>query len=359
MNAFEQATTLLLEALAQRSPGAIGRVSIDSLQRLADAAGIPGQRSAPSAPSIKQEQPEAPHHSSAPAPTRPTAALQRQMTPAQPAPSREPIPQSTSTGMPIEGLAARVRAAMAATETPSAPAPTTPAAPAPTTPAVAVTPPPPPSEDPAPDPVERERAMTALRERVLISLAREPLAHHCDRFVFGIGNPAAELMFVGEAPGAEEEATGEPFVGKSGELLTKIIEAMGLRREGVYLANVLKWRPEMPEGESGNRKPRRDEIAACLPYLKAQIEIIRPKCLVALGETAMESLTGHHQPIGELRGQWHEFEGIPLMATYHPAHLLRNQTLGEKRKVWEDLLQVMKRLGLPISARQRGYFLPK
>lgn len=348
MNAFEQATTLLLEALAQRSPGAIGRVSIDSLQRLADVAGLSGQGGAPS---TRLAQPEASRSASAPASTRPTTALARQMTPAQPAPSREPIPQSTSTGMPIEGLAARVRAAMAATEIPSAPVPTTPSA--------AATPPLSRSEDLAPDPVERERAMTALRERTLISLAREPLAHHCERFVFGVGNPAAELMLIGEAPGAEEEATGEPFVGKSGELLTKIIEAMGLQRDGVYLANVLKWRPELAEGESGNRKPRRDEIAACLPYLKAQIEIIRPKCLVALGDTAMGALTGLHQPIGELRGQWHEFEGIPLMATYHPAHLLRNQTLGEKRKVWEDLLQVMKRLGLPISARQRGYFLPK
>lgn len=239
---------------------------------------------------------------------------------------------------------------MSATRPPAAPETAAPTPPPVPTPSV---------ETPAVDPAEREKAMSRLRERVLVSLAREPLARHCDRFVFGSGNAAAELMFVGEAPGAEEEASGEPFVGKSGELLTKIIEAMGLKRREVYLANVLKWRPEVGDGETGNRKPHRDEINACLPYLKAQIEIIRPGCLVTLGETATEALTGSTEAIGKRRGQWHDFEGIPLMATYHPAHLLRNQTLGEKRKVWEDLLQVMKHLGLPISARQRGYFLPK
>ena len=177
--------------------------------------------------------------------------------------------------------------------------------------------------------------------------------------VFGVGNPEARLMFVGEAPGADEDLLGEPFVGKAGQLLTKIIEAMGFARSDVYIANVLKCRPDMPPGESGNRKPRPDEMATCLPNLIRQIEIIEPQCLVALGATAMEGLLGQPVVMRDVRGRWHSFKGIPLMATYHPAYLLRNQSLTEKRKVWEDMLLVLERLGEPISARQRGFFLPK
>ena len=177
--------------------------------------------------------------------------------------------------------------------------------------------------------------------------------------VFGVGNPDAELMFVGEAPGEDEDRKGEPFVGKAGELLTKIIVAMNFRREDIYIANVLKCRPDMPAGESGNRKPRTDEMQTCLPYLREQIEIIRPRAIVALGATAMLGLTGDASPMGKLRGRWHEFGGIPLMATYHPAYLLRNQSLGEKRKVWEDMLLVLERLGKPISEKQRGFFLSR
>ncbi len=177
--------------------------------------------------------------------------------------------------------------------------------------------------------------------------------------VFGVGNPDAELMFVGEAPGEDEDIKGEPFVGKAGELLTKIIVAMNFRREDIYIANVLKCRPDMPSGDSGNRKPRPDEMQTCLPYLRKQIEIIRPRALVALGATAMLGLTGDASPMGKLRGRWHEFAGIPLMATYHPAYLLRNQSLTEKRKVWEDMLLVLERLGKPISEKQRGFFLSR
>lgn len=174
--------------------------------------------------------------------------------------------------------------------------------------------------------------------------------------VFGVGNPEAELMFVGEAPGADEDLQGEPFVGKAGQLLTKIIAAMGFRREDVYIGNVLKCRPDMPAGESGNRKPRPDEMATCLPYLAEQIEIIQPKVLVALGATAMQGLIQANEPMNQLRGRWHQFKGIPLMATYHPAYLLRNQSNSEKRKVWEDMLQVLEKLGKPISEKQRNFF---
>jgi DNA polymerase len=164
-------------------------------------------------------------------------------------------------------------------------------------------------------------------------------------------------MFVGEAPGADEDRQGEPFVGRAGQLLTKIIETMGLSRDRVYIGNVLKCRPDTPGQRSGNRKPTADEMKTCLPYLLEQIDIIRPKVLVALGATAVEGLFGRAMPITRIRGRWHEFHGIPVMPSYHPAYLLRNQSLTEKRKVWEDMLQVMERLDMPISPKQRNYFL--
>lgn len=173
--------------------------------------------------------------------------------------------------------------------------------------------------------------------------------------VFGVGSIDAELMFVGEAPGADEDAAGEPFVGAAGQLLTKMIGAMGLTRDQVYIANILKCRPDMPRGSSGNRKPTPEEMQTCIPYLHAQIDLIQPKVLVGLGGTAIEGLLGK-SGITKLRGQWHTYRGIPLMPTYHPAYLLRNQSNAEKRRVWEDLLAVMEKLGLPISEKQRGYF---
>ncbi len=201
--------------------------------------------------------------------------------------------------------------------------------------------------------------MAAMRERVLVCEKCTHLASTRTQVVFGVGNLDAELMFVGEAPGADEDLQGEPFVGKAGQLLTKIIETMGFQRDEVYIANVLKCRPDMPAGSTGNRKPTSPEMQTCLPYLRQQIEIIQPRAMVALGATAMEGLTGSVEPMNRLRGRWHEFEGIPLMATYHPAYLLRNQSLSEKRKVWEDMLLVLERLGKPISEKQRNYFLQK
>jgi DNA polymerase len=199
--------------------------------------------------------------------------------------------------------------------------------------------------------------LAALRTPVLACARCAHLVKSRTQVVFGVGNPEAELMFVGEAPGEDEDRQGEPFVGKAGQLLTKIIETMGVRREDVYIANVLKCRPDMPPGVPGNRKPKPEEMATCLPYLLQQIEIIQPRVMVALGATAMEGLLGETAPMARLRGRWHDFRGTPLMATYHPAYLLRNQSLGEKRKVWEDMLMVMEKLGMPISEKQRGFFL--
>ena len=183
------------------------------------------------------------------------------------------------------------------------------------------------------------------------------LASSRQNVVFGVGSLEAELMFIGEAPGADEDDQGEPFVGKAGQLLTRIIQTMGLTRDTVYIGNILKCRPDTPGQSAGNRKPTPEEMKTCIPYLHEQIDLIRPKVIVALGATAVEGLLGKTLGITRLRGNWKMYRGIPLMPTYHPAYLLRNQAPIEKRRVWEDMLQVMEKLGLPISEKQRNYFL--
>ncbi len=155
--------------------------------------------------------------------------------------------------------------------------------------------------------------------------------------VFGVGNPRARVMFVGEGPGRDEDLQGIPFVGRAGQLLTDIItKGMGLKREDVYIANVVKCRP--PE----NRNSEPDEVASCEPFLKKQVDLVRPKIIVALGKFAVQCLLQSKQPITRLRGQWHEYQGIRLMPTFHPAYLLRNP--GDKKLVWEDIKKVIEAL---------------
>jgi DNA polymerase len=204
---------------------------------------------------------------------------------------------------------------------------------------------------------DRAAKIEALKQIVLPCVKCAHLAAFRKHVVFGVGNPEARLMFVGEAPGADEDTEGEPFVGKAGQLLTKMIEAMGLKRSDVYIANVLKCRPDMPPGSTGNRTPTLSEMATCLPYLRKQVELIQPQVMVALGLTAVKGLLAMDDILmGKVRGNWMDFGGIPVMPTYHPAYLLRNQAVSEKRKVWEDLLAVMERLSMPISDKQRGFF---
>jgi DNA polymerase len=198
-----------------------------------------------------------------------------------------------------------------------------------------------------------------LQERASVCVKCAHLAARRHTVVFGVGNPDAKLMFVGEGPGEEEDLKGEPFVGRAGQLLTKMIVAMGLAREDVYIANIVKCRPDMPPGVPGNRKPTRQEMDACVPFLRAQIDIIKPAAMVALGATAVEGLLGPVGTIGSLRGKFLEYRNTPLMPTYHPSYLLRNASNTEKRKVWEDLLKVMERLEMPVSEKQRGFFLAK
>lgn len=206
-------------------------------------------------------------------------------------------------------------------------------------------------------PEAKAAAFAELRARALTCGKCEHLAASRKNVVFGVGNIDASLMFVGEAPGADEDMQGEPFVGKAGQLLTKIIETMGLSRDSVYIANILKCRPDTPGQTAGNRKPRPEEMQTCIPFLHEQIDLIKPRVLVALGATAVEGLLGPSIGITRLRGNWRTYRGIPLMPTYHPAYLLRNQALSEKRRVWEDMLQVMEKLNMPISARQQNFFL--
>ena len=197
-----------------------------------------------------------------------------------------------------------------------------------------------------------------LREQVLRSKVCREHVRPGKKVVFGVGNIDAEIFFCGEAPGAEEEVEGEPFVGKAGQLLTRIIGAMNLRRSDVYIGNIMNWRPEMATAY-GNRPPTQEEMNYCLPYLRAQLKIVEPKVIVALGKTAVSGLLGPdpNRRMGEVRGRWFEFESTPLMITYHPSYILRSRAIYAKRLIWEDMLKVMERTNLPITEKQRSYFL--
>ncbi|HTS00460.1 MAG TPA: uracil-DNA glycosylase [Bacteroidota bacterium] len=193
--------------------------------------------------------------------------------------------------------------------------------------------------DAEPAPITREAwgtspTVEALGEAICTCM-KCPLGGTRTKFVFGTGNPHATLMLIGEAPGADEDAQGEPFVGKAGQLLNKILEAINFKRGDVYICNILKCRPP------GNRKPQAEEVEQCLPYLRKQIALVQPKLILALGLTAAENLLGTTESLGRLRGRVLRYEGIPLMVTYHPAALLRNPNW--KRPTWEDV-QAVRRL---------------
>ncbi|MEO0794275.1 MAG: uracil-DNA glycosylase [Verrucomicrobiota bacterium] len=215
---------------------------------------------------------------------------------------------------------------------------------------------------PEPEPLElpsggKQEQWNWLRDRVLGDPVCQEHLRPGKQVVFGVGDIDADIFFCGEAPGEDEETQGEPFVGKAGQLLNKIIGAMGLKREQVYIGNIMNWRPEHDK-PYGNRAPVLAEINYCLPYLIGQLEIVKPKVIVALGLTAANGLLGHDpdRRMGKVRGKWLEFSGVPLTITYHPSYLLRNQSNQAKRLVWEDVLMAMEKVGLPISEKQRGYF---
>ena len=204
---------------------------------------------------------------------------------------------------------------------------------------------------------DAESRMSWLRDFVLACPTCNANLNSGAKVVFGVGNPDADVFFCGEAPGNDEEIKGEPFVGAAGQLLDKIISATGLTREEVYVGNVMNWRPQHDQA-FGNRPPTEEEMSFCLPYLKAQLEVVQPKVIVALGRAAANALI---QPdpsakMGDVRGRWWEFEGVPVMVTYHPSYLLHNPSMLAKRKVWEDFLLVMESLQMSISEKQKGFF---
>ena len=175
--------------------------------------------------------------------------------------------------------------------------------------------------------------------------------------VFSVGNPEAEIMLVGEAPGYQEERQKEPFVGPAGQKLTDILKAMGLDREQVYISNIVKFRPAMAGQTTNNRPPSDDELASCLPFIRAEVAVVKPRCIIALGGSAAKGLLNRDDAVAKLRGSWHEFAGVPVRVTYHPSYLLRGTSGNDdKRKVWEDMLAVMELLAMRISEKQRGFF---
>jgi DNA polymerase len=265
-----------------------------------------------------------------------------------------------------EGLAALRRSVESRPAAPAAPVPSAAPAPAPARPPAVR--PAPPAGSPAPPTVslpkgDKATRWAALRQMVFDDPVCRSKVRPGKKVVLGVGSLDAAIMFVGEAPGAEEEVQGEPFVGPAGQLLNRMIGGMGLSRAEVYIGNIMNWRPDLPAGadgvQTGNRPPTDAEMAHCLPYLRAQIEIVNPGLLVALGATAAKGLLGPKAfgALGEVRGRWHEFCGRPLMVTYHPSYILRNPVNRTKRLIWEDLLKVMERANLPVTERQRGFFL--
>lgn len=183
---------------------------------------------------------------------------------------------------------------------------------------------------------DKAEALERLRH-TLGDCRRCKLSSGRTNIVFGEGNPAAEIMFIGEGPGRDEDAQGRPFVGEAGKLLTSLINKMGFERDDVYIGNIVKCRP------TNNRDPEEEEISSCMPFIKGQAQIIRPKVIIALGRISAHTLLGSKTPISRMRGHFAEFAGIPVMPTFHPAYLLRNKS--EKLKVWDDALKVLKKIG--------------
>jgi DNA polymerase len=190
---------------------------------------------------------------------------------------------------------------------------------------------------------ERRQALTVLAEQVRGCTRCAELARTRRQTVFGVGRVDAEICFVGEAPGANEDATGEPFVGEAGQLLNRIIAACGMKREDVYICNIIKCRPP------GNRLPLPDEAGNCRDYLERQLELVRPKYLCALGACAAQNLLRSPLPIGKLRGKFHSYRGVPVLCTYHPAYLLRSPE--KKKDVWEDMKKLLARMGRPVPGK--------
>ncbi|WP_407659940.1 uracil-DNA glycosylase [Hyalangium gracile] len=281
-------------------------------------------------------------------PPRPAKSPAAPESPAAPAPAPSVAPAPTPappamTGTARSAIPAAVPNTPPAPRAPSAEPSSRPAASASSGMLIDVPQQAPPYPGPLPGVVEGERPTLDQIRRELGDCRRCKLCTGRKNIVFGVGNPRAELVFVGEGPGEQEDLQGVPFVGPAGELLTKMIQAMGFSRDQVYICNVVKCRPP------GNRNPEPDEISACEPFLRSQLLALQPKVIVALGKFAAQTLLRDSTPITRLRGNWREYQGVKLMPTFHPAYLLRSP--HEKKKAWEDLQQVMKIFGKQPGSR--------
>lgn len=270
----------------------------------------------------------------------------------------KPAAAHAASPAPVNPLRAERDAALARSPSPTLAPPVAVRGLTPAAPLANALPPPPVVTLPAGDKATRWAALKELATKHPACLAN---LRPGKKAVLGAGSLDARIFFVGEAPGPEEELVGEPFVGPAGQLLTKMIAGMGLKREQVYIANILCWRPlpPMAAGDAAelNRTATVEEMAFCLPFLRAALEIVKPELIVALGGTTAQGLLGKQfTTLAAVRSKWGEFDGLPLMVTYHPSYLLKSGTTKSKRAVWEDLLQVMERAKLPISEKQRGYF---
>jgi uracil-DNA glycosylase len=226
--------------------------------------------------------------------------------------------------------------------------------------AAPISPPPPPLTLDATEGSSRAEKLAALQRQAETYAPARALGTLREIMVFATGSPTARVMFVGEAPGYQEEKERQPFVGPAGQKLNDILKAMGLSREEIYLTNIVKFRPATPNQTTNNRKPSPAEMAVCLPFVRQEIAIIQPQLIVALGGTAAEGLLGLTGTVTAMRNQWHDFEGTPLRVSYHPSYLLQSGGSNPiKRQLWEDMLAVMEKLALPISDKQRSFFLPK
>jgi len=205
----------------------------------------------------------------------------------------------------------------------------------------------------------QDEKIASLKSQATNWPAAQAVGSFRQTMVFSTGNTQADIMLVGEAPGFDEERLGEPFVGKAGQKLDAILKAMGTAREQVYISNIVKFRPKMPNQTTSNRKPTADELSVWLPFIREEVKVVAPKVIVVLGGTAAQALLGGTKPVGEMRGEFHQYEGVDLRVTYHPSYILDEGTTPEKRMLWEDMLSVMELLGMPISEKQRGYFSKK
>ena len=214
---------------------------------------------------------------------------------------------------------------------------------------------------PCPQGDTAEEQLASLRNLIENCSFTRDLGSFRKTLVFSIGSPEADLMLIGDTPGYHEEQKREPFAGPAGDKLTAILAAMGLAREQIYITNLCKFRPALPGQTRNNRPARPEEIQISRPYLRAEIEIVRPKVIIALGAAAAHGLLDSKDSFDDLRNVWHEIDGIPVRVSHHPSFLLLadKDALTEKRKIWEDMLVVMEKLNLPISEKQRAFFLPK